>query len=47
MKSFFSSIRMALVPVSGLLVIAVLLSACSKFDDDDNSEHAGSRPDVI
>ena len=36
MKSFFSSIRTALVPVSGLLVIAVLLSACSKFDDDDN-----------
>jgi hypothetical protein len=36
MKSFFSSIRTALVPVSGLLVIAVLLTACSKFDNDDN-----------
>lgn len=37
MKRFFSSIRTALVPVSGLLVIAVLLSACSKFDNDDNT----------
>lgn len=37
MKSFFSSIRMALVPVSGLLAVAILFSACSKFDDDDNS----------
>lgn len=37
MKSFFSSIRMALIPVTGLLAIAVLFSACSKFDNDDNS----------
>jgi len=37
MKSFFSSVRMALVPVSGLLVIAILFSACTKFDDDNTN----------
>lgn len=37
MKSFFSSMRMALVPASGLLAVAILFSACSKFDDDDNA----------
>ena len=36
MKRFFSSIRSALVPLSGVIVVAILLSACSKFDDDDN-----------
>jgi Domain of unknown function (DUF4397) len=37
MKSFFSSIRMALVPASGLLAVAILFSACSKFNDDNNT----------
>lgn len=36
MKRFFSSIRFGLIPISGVLVVAVLLSACTKFDDDDN-----------
>src|SRR5436190_24194001 len=37
MKSFFSSIRMALVPASGLLAVAILFSACSKFNDNKNT----------
>ena len=37
MKNFFSSIRMSLVPVSGLLAVAILFSACSKFNDDNNT----------
>ena len=36
MKRIFSSIRSALVSLSGVIVVAILLSACSKFDDDDN-----------
>lgn len=36
MKRFFSSIRSAIVPVSAVLVLSVLLAACTKFDDDDN-----------
>ena len=37
MKNVFSSIRMVLIPAGSLLAVAVLLSACSKFDDDNNS----------
>ena len=37
MKSFFSSIRMILIPAGCLLAVAILLSACSKFDGDNNS----------
>jgi len=37
MKSFFSSLRMSLVPASGLLAVAILFSACSKFNDDNNT----------
>lgn len=36
MKRFFSSIRSALLPVSAILVVSVLVAACSKFDNDDN-----------
>src|SRR5687768_16440275 len=39
MKNFFSSIRMSLVPVSGVVLVAVLLAACSKFNDDDNNDN--------
>ncbi len=38
MKRFFSSFRFGLVPLSGVLVVAVLLSACTKLDDDDNGQ---------
>lgn len=37
MKNFFSSVRMALIPATGLLAMAVLFSACSKFNDDNNN----------
>jgi len=37
MKSFFYSIRMVLIPAGFLLAVTLLLSACSKFDDDNNS----------
>lgn len=39
MKNFFSSMRMLLMPVAGLLTVAILLSACTKFDNDDNSNN--------
>ncbi|MEP7372883.1 MAG: DUF4397 domain-containing protein [Chitinophagaceae bacterium] len=37
MKIFFSSVRMSLVPLSGLLVATILFSACSKFKNDSNT----------
>jgi hypothetical protein len=37
MKSFFSFIRMSLAPAGGLLAVTILLSACSKFDSDNNT----------
>jgi len=37
MKNFLSSIRGWLVPAGGLLAITILFSACSKFDDDNNT----------
>ncbi len=48
MKNFFSSIRMRLIPVSCLVLVTVLLAACSKFDDDDNNNNsAASRFNVF
>jgi hypothetical protein len=43
MKRFFSSMRVNAAVVSGLLVLAVLFSACSKLDngDNDNNQAAG------
>ena len=38
MKSFFCSIRMVLIPAGCLLAVAMLLSACTKFDDDNNPD---------
>jgi hypothetical protein len=37
MKNVFSAIRMWLVPVSGLLAVTILFSACSKFNDGNNT----------
>ena len=37
MKNFFSSIRMSLIPVNGLLAVTILFSACSKFKNDNNT----------
>ena len=37
MKNFFSSIRMSMVPLSGLLAVTILFSACSKFKNDNNA----------
>jgi len=38
MKNFFSSIRLGLIPAGCFLAVTMLLSACSKFDDDNNSD---------
>jgi len=40
MKNFFSSIRMRLIPASFVLLVTVLLAACSKFDNDDNNNNS-------
>ena len=40
MKKFFSSVRMRLIPASGVILITVLLAACSKFDNDDNNNNS-------
>ena len=40
MKDFFSPIRMRLVPVSCVVLVTVLLAACSKFDNDDNNNNS-------
>lgn len=37
MKRYFSSLRMSLIPVGGLFALAILVSACSKFDNDNNT----------
>lgn len=42
MKNFFSSIRMRLIPVSCLVLVAVLLAACSKFDNNDNNNNSSA-----
>lgn len=39
MKNFFSSVRRSLVPAGAFLGLAVLLSACSKFDNDNNGSN--------
>lgn len=40
MKDFFSSLRMRLIPVSCMVLVTVLLVACSKFDNDDNNNNS-------
>jgi hypothetical protein len=39
MKNFFSSVRMTLVAVSCIALVTVLLTACTKFNDDDNNNN--------
>lgn len=39
MKRVLSSIRLNLLPVSGVLALGILLAACTKFDDDDNDSN--------
>ena len=39
MKKFVSSIGMTLVQVSCIVTVAVLLAACSKFNDDETNNN--------
>lgn len=39
MKKVFSSFRLSFMSLSGLLAVAILFSACSKFNDDNNSNN--------